>query len=102
MYYITLLNSLPKIVGHLFVIVLALYGYSFSQDVHPQNTKQCVTDRDLNEELMKVKCELVRNKEEFRVFKGKVYYANISEYLQLLKSCSTYPKTKIYPFTLQC
>ena len=60
-----------------FVIVLALYGYCTSQDVHPQNTKQCVTDRDLNEELMKVKCELVRNKEEFRVFKGKVNYDNI-------------------------
>ena len=53
-----------------FVIDLALY--SLNQDVHPQNTKQGITDRGLYQELIRVKCELVRNKEEFRVFRGKL------------------------------
>ena len=56
------------------IIVFVLFTFSLGDDVHPQDSRQCVMDRDVHELMMKMKCELVNMKEELRAFKSKVDY----------------------------
>ena len=57
------------------IIVFVLFTFSLGEDVHPQESRQCVMDKDVHELLIKMKCELVNMKQQVRAleaFKGKV------------------------------
>ena len=57
----------------MFVIVVILcFAFSLGDDVHPQESRQCVMDKDVHELMIKMKCELVNMKEKLRAFEGKV------------------------------
>ena len=51
--------------------MFVLFTFCLADDVHPQESRQCVMDKDVHELMMKMKCELVNMKEELRAFKGK-------------------------------
>ena len=57
------------------IIVLGLLASCLGDNVHPQDSKQCVMDRDVHELLVKMNCELVRTKERLKAFEGRVDYS---------------------------
>ena len=57
-----------------FLIVLIIFcGCSSGKRVHSKHAEISAMSReDIHKELLKLKCELTRNKEELRAFKGKL------------------------------
>ena len=54
-------------------VALILLGNVLALDIHPDDGKKCVVDKDFHHVLIKLNCELTRMKEELRelrAFKG--------------------------------